>query len=55
MRASDNERTDLVKKLSELTQGKVKIVIVSSPHFRMINHENSRELSLLVKDTLKLQ
>ena len=55
VRASDNERTDLVKKLSELTQGKVKIVIVSSPHFRMINRENSRELALLVKDTLKLQ
>ena len=55
VRASDNERTNLVKKLSGLTQGKVKIVTVSSTHFRMGNCENSRELALLVKDALQLQ
>ena len=55
VRASDNERTDLVKKLSGLTQGKVKIVTVSSTHNKMGNYENSRELALLVKDALKLQ
>ena len=55
VRASDNERTDLSERLSELTQGKVKIVSLSSTHFRMGNHENSRELALLVKDALKLE
>jgi len=54
VRASDNERTDLSERLSELTQGKVKIVSLSSTHFRMGNHENSRELALLVKDALKV-
>ena len=55
VRASDNERTDLSERLSELTQGKVKIVSLLSTHFRMCDYENSRELALLVKDALKLE
>ena len=54
VRASDNERTDLSERLSELTQGKVKIVSLLSTHFRMCDYENSRELALLVKDALKV-
>jgi pimeloyl-ACP methyl ester carboxylesterase len=52
VRASDNERTDLPERLTQLTRGEVQILGVSSKHNTMCNAVSSSDIASLVKMVL---
>ena len=55
VRASDNERTDLMERLTQLTRGDVQIVSVPSPHSKMCDTANSTDVARIVNMALRLK